>query len=336
MSTPTIKDVARLAGVSISTVSRVMNDSKPVSPESRRKVLDAIKKLDFKPNELARSLVMRRSNLIGVVIKDIAISYMAEIVRGIEEVGRMYNYDILLSSSYGDIELEKRIIDFMFTKQVEGIILISEDADPEVVYMLKNNSTPYIQLDKFYDHSETYSVTVDYKEAAEKMTEVLIENGHEKILFVKEYKNAKIGQEKLRGYKEIMEKNKLYPRDITVDGVTDKEGYAYGEEIWNIIEKEGITATFFSEDGLAIGFLNYCYDNDRKVPEEISVAGFGDIKVSSLYRPRLTTVREPYYDYGAVAIRKIIKQLKDKIEIDSSTVLPSNIIERETVKNLKG
>ena len=118
MSAPTIKDVAKLAGVSISTVSRVMNESKPVSPESRRKVLDAIKKLDFKPNELARSLVMRKSNMIGVIVKDIGISYMAQIIRGIEEIGRMYNYDILLSSTYGDIEAEHKIIEFMCTKQV--------------------------------------------------------------------------------------------------------------------------------------------------------------------------------------------------------------------------
>lgn len=335
MSSPTIKDVARLAGVSISTVSRVMNDSKPVSPEARRKVLDAIKKLDFKPNELARSLVMRRSNLIGVIVKDIAISYMTEIVRGIEEVGRMYNYDILLSSSYGDIELEKKIINFMFTKQVEGIVLISEDAKPEVVYMLKNQTTPYIQLDKFYDHNETFSVTIDYKEASKKMTEFLIGEGHENILFVKEYQNAKIGQEKLKGYKEAMNDHNLFSMEITVDGVTDKDGYRYGEEIWRIIEHEKLTAAFFSEDGLAIGFLNYCYDNNKKVPDEISVAGFGDIKVSSLYRPRLTTVREPYYDYGAVAVRKIIKKLKDKVEIDSGTILPSSIIERETVKKIK-
>lgn len=334
MSSPTIKDVARLAGVSISTVSRVMNDSKPVSPEARRKVLDAIKKLDFKPNELARSLVIRRSNLIGVIVKDIAISYMTEMVRGIEEVGRMYNYDILLSSSYGDIELEKKIINFMFTKQVEGIVLISEDAKPEVVYMLQNQTIPYIQLDKFYNFNETYSVTINYKEAAKEMTEFLIGKGHEKILFVKEYKNAIIGQEKLKGYKEAMDAHNYFSREITVDGVTDKEGYKYGEEIWKIIEHEGITAAFFSEDGLAIGFLNYCYDNNKKVPEDISVAGFGDIKISSLYRPRLTTVREPYYDYGAVAIRKIIKKIKDNIEIDSATILPSSIIERETVKDI--
>ncbi len=335
MSSPTIKDVAKLAGVSISTVSRVMNDSKPVSPEARRKVLDAIKKLDFKPNELARSLVMRRSNLIGVVVKDIAISYMTEVVRGIEEVGRMYNYDILLSSFYGDLDLAKKIINFMFTKQVEGIVLVSEDANPELIYMLNNQKAPYMHLDKFYDTEDTYSVHVDYQKAASEMTEFLIEKGHEKILFVKEYKNAKIGLEKVKGYSQVMNKNNLYPYETTVDGVTDREGYKYGEEIWKTIEHEGITACFFSEDELAIGFLNYCYDNNKSVPDDVSVVGFGDIKISSLYRPRLTTIREPYYDYGAVAVRKIIKNLKENETMDKHTSLPSSIIVRETVKDIR-
>lgn len=334
MSAPTIKDVAKLAGVSISTVSRVMNDSKPVSPEVRRKVLDAIEKLDFKPNELARSLVMRRSNLIGIVVKDLAIPYMTEMVRGIEEVGRMYNYDILLSSTYGDEKLEKKIVEFMFSKQVEGIVLVSENTNPEIIFMLKNQSIPYVQLDKFYDYGEKQSVSIDYKEASKDMTKYLISKGHEKILFANENENLNIGKEKYEGYKESMMEKSFKPIYININGATDKDGYNSGESIWNIVKKDNITAVFFSEDELALGFLSYCYDNNKKVPDEISVVGFGDIKISSKYRPRLTTIREPFYDYGAIAIRKIIKKLKDKIEIESGTILPSNIMERETVKKI--
>ena len=102
----TIKDVAKMADVSISTVSRVINDSKPVSPEARRRVLKAIEVLDYKPNEVARSLVTKKSNLIGVIVNDIGSTYVSSILRGVEEIGRMYKYDILLSSSYGDSEVE--------------------------------------------------------------------------------------------------------------------------------------------------------------------------------------------------------------------------------------
>ena len=122
----TIKDVAKLAEVSISTVSRVINDSKPVSPEARRRVLHAIETLGYEPNEIARSLVTKKSNLIGVVVNDIGNHYVSQIVRGIEEIGRMYNYDIIVSSSYGNAETELKFLQLLKTKQVEGIILVSE------------------------------------------------------------------------------------------------------------------------------------------------------------------------------------------------------------------
>ena len=148
MGQPTIKDVAKLAGVSISTVSRVMNNSKPVSPEARQKVLDAIAKLDFKPNELARSLVMRKSNLVGVIVEDLGIEYMAQLIRGVEEIGRVYKYDILLQSSYGNEEALNNSIDFLATKQVEGLIIITENLTDETLIKLRETRIAFILLDK--------------------------------------------------------------------------------------------------------------------------------------------------------------------------------------------
>ena len=332
MSSPTIKDVAKLAGVSISTVSRVMNDSKPVSPEARRKVLDAIEKLDFKPNELARSLVMKRSNLIGVVVKDIGIPYMAQIVRGAEEIGRMYKYDILLSSTYGDLEQEKKIIDFMFTKQVEGIILISEDIEPEVIFKLKDQTVPYIQLDKFWNIKDVHTVQIDYKEAMINMINHIYDLGHKKILFVKENQDTEIGQEKLKGYRQACDDLKIEKIEISSEGVSVKDGYEAGDKIFEMKDSKDITCVSFSEDAQAIGFINYCYDNNKKVPEDISVSGFGDIPMTSIYRPTLTTVQEPYYDIGAVSMRTLVKVLKENKIINEKAILGSQIMKRESVK----
>ncbi len=149
----TIKDVAKLAGVSISTVSRVINNSKPVSPEVRRKVLDAIDELGYKPNQVARSLVTKKSNLIGVIVTDIGNSYVAQMIRGIEEVGRMYNYDILLSSSYGNPDTEMKFAELLRSKQVEGIILISETINKDVIDEIKGFNIPFVYLNKFYKAS---------------------------------------------------------------------------------------------------------------------------------------------------------------------------------------
>lgn len=334
MSVPTIKDVARLAGVSISTVSRVMNESKPVSPEARRKVLDAIKKLDFKPNELARSLVMRKSNMIGVVVKDIGISYMAQIVRGIEEIGRMYGYDILLSSTYGDLEAEKKIIEFMCTKQVEGIIMIGEKLNPEIVFNLKTKKIPFIRLDKFYEYDDEHTVTIDYKLTSEKMTNYLVSEGHSNILFISEDITSRIGREKLTGYRDGIVSNNLKSFILNAHDIKVETGYKMGAEILETIEKNKITVVFASEDALAIGFISYCYDNGLKVPDDISVAGFGDDLLASIYRPALTTIQEPYYDMGAVSMRKLIKDLRNEEKLKEVTILPSRIIERGSVAKL--
>ncbi len=184
MAQPTIKDVAKLAGVSISTVSRVMNDSKPVSPEARKKVLDAINKLDFKPNQLARSLVMKKSNLIGVIVEDIGIEYMAQLIRGVEEIGHLYKYNIILSSTYGDDNALENAIEFLSTKQVEGIVVISEDISAEILVKLRDNKIPFLLLDKLHDFKKINTVKIDYEKEQYELIKHLYEQGHENIAYV--------------------------------------------------------------------------------------------------------------------------------------------------------
>lgn len=330
MSSPTIKDVAKLAGVSISTVSRVMNDSKPVSPEARRKVLDAINKLDFKPNELARSLVMKKSNIIGVITKDIGIPYMAQIIRGIEEIGRMYKYDILLTSTYDSLESELNAVEFLATKQVEGIILLSEDISAEVVVKIKDHKIPYVHLDKYYNPENFPTVTIDYREASGKMVDYLVGLGHQNILFAGAYGTYAMDRAKAEGYKKAMLAQGLEPLLIESPGLNPDAGYEIGDIIQKQRDEKGVTAIFCSDDELAIGFINYCYDKNIGVPSEISVAGFGDDFIAKVYRPRLTTVQEPYYDIGAIAMRTMTKRLKDSEILRETIYMPVQIMERES------
>lgn len=332
MSTPTIKDVAKLAGVSISTVSRVMNNSKPVSPESRRKVEDAIKKLDFKRNELARSLVMKRSNLIGVLVKDLGIPYMAQIVRGVEEIGRMYKYDVLLNSSYGDSEQEKSIIDFMLRKQAEAIVIITENTNPELIFKMKENNNTFILLDKYY-RGEYNTVTIDYELASEKMTRHLIEMGHEKIIFISQDEDTSLINFKEQGYIKAMEENGLETKIIKVDTFEFYEGYKIGPEIEKLYE-EGFTCAYAFQDSVALSLINYLQNKGISVPEDFSVAGFSDISFSRDYEPSLTTIHEPNYDIGAVAMRRIVKQLREEEDIKENIYLPVQLIKRDSIKDL--
>ena len=331
MGQPTIKDVAKLAGVSISTVSRVMNNSKPVSPEARRKVVDAINKLDFKPNELARSLVMRKSNLVGVIVKDIGIEYMAQLIRGIEEIGRVYKYDILLTSSYGDDKQVENSIDFLATKQVEGLVIITEDISTEILVKLRETRIPFVILDKYHNYKNIKTVKVDYEIEENKLIHSLAEDGHEKILMIAGKEENVINESMIKGYEMAVGTEKSYV--LRIDGTSSDDGYNNAEKALDIIKKENITAVACVNDEIAIGFMNYCVDHGIRVPEDLSVVGFGDNQIASIYRPKLTTVSIPYYDIGAISIRALIKRIKNEGEIlENDWIIDAQINKRESSK----
>lgn len=331
MGQPTIKDVAKLAGVSISTVSRVMNNSKPVSPEARRKVVDAINKLDFKPNELARSLVMRKSNLVGVIVKDIGIEYMAQLIRGIEEIGRVYKYDILLTSSYGDDTQVENSIDFLATKQVEGLVIITEDISTEILVKLRETRILFVILDKYHNYKNIKTVKVDYEIEEFKLIQSLIDDGHENILMIAGVEENVINESMIKGYEKAVGEDNTHI--LRIDDTSSDDGYNNAEKAFEIIKNEDISAVACVNDKIAIGFMNYCVDNGIKVPDDLSVVGFGDNKIASVYRPKLTTVSIPYYDIGAIAIRALIKRIKNEGEIlEDDWIIDASINKRESSK----
>lgn len=332
----TIKDVAKLAEVSISTVSRVINDSKPVSPEARRKVINAIEVLGYEPNEVARSLVTKKSNLIGVIVDDIGSYYVSQIVRGIEEVGRMYNYDIILSSSYGDPETELRFLQLFRTKQVEGIVLVSEILNDKLINYINNLKIEFMYLNRYYNIPELPTIKLDNKNASKSMMDYLMELGHENILYTTQEKDTELTVEKckIEPYLLAMKSMGKEPLIYEIDSHEIQGGYEAGSDIKHLIEDKDITAIFCSQDETAIGLMNYFHDNNIRVPEDVSISGYGDISVASIYRPTLTTIKEPYYDLGAVSVRKLLKNILGESLDEDNIRLPIRLIKRESCRKI--
>lgn len=331
---PTMEDVKNLAGVSISTVSRVINGTRKVSPDKTLAVNRAIEKLGYKPNELARSLVMKKSNTLGIILDDIGIEYMAQYVRGIDEIGKMYKYDILLYSTFGDLEKQKKAVEFLSSKQVEGIIVISEKINNEILYSIKEYDIPYILLDKFYNTEEYRTISVHYSSAMASMTKHIIEQNHKNILYVREKSFDYSSDMKQRGYEDEMNKHGLNSKIMYVNKDTVDEAYRFMASNIELIRKKGYTTIMASSDLLAVGILHYCYDNGISVPDDLSISGFGNALYSSLVRPSITTVRLPNYDIGAVAVRVLIKVLKEEDDFSQSINLHHEIMLRETIKKL--
>lgn len=330
----TIKDVARLAEVSISTVSRVINDSKPVSPEVRRRVLKVIEETGYKPNDVARSLVTRRSYLIGVIVNNLAQSYVADIVRGIEEIGKMYDYDILLCSSYSSKETQEKYLQLLDRKQAEGLFLVGNKFDDEIIEMARKLNKPSVYFTRDIRERMNY-ISIDCNAAIYEMTDYLIKEGHEKIVYISDFEDrTTVEEDKIAGYLKAIEDNKLdFSKIYVVKGNKHNKAYDLGKSI--IKEAGYFTAAICSNDEIAIGIMDSMIDNGVRVPEDVSVVGFGNIREGKFVRPELTTIGEPYYDVGAVGMRMLIKMIKgDKIQ-QGLMQLPYTLEMRKSVISLK-
>lgn len=330
----TIKDVARKAGVSISTVSRVINDSKPVTDEVKHRVKEVIKETGYVPNPLARSLVTRRSRLIGVVVPEMSDPFVSEILNGIEEVAKLNGYDILLSNTYTDEDQEEKSISSLQAKQVEGIIMLTWEVGESSLKLLEEIGIPAVFISKTVGDYDVNTVSTRNKEATKEMTEYLIEKGHEKIGFIMTSKNYTfLENRRLEGYKEALEGHGMkYDEKIVRNATTDfKSGYEAAKKL--LEEVKGLDAIFVTGDEAAFGAMNAAFDAGLNVPEDISIAGFNDIRFSSMIRPSLTTVYQPLYDMGAVSVSMIVKIIQGDEDIEQKVKLPHKIIERNSVKD---
>lgn len=332
----TIKDVAKLAGVSISTVSRVINDSKPVTDEVKQRVLDVIKETGYVPNPLARSLVTKKSKLIGVIVPEVSDSFVNEILNGIEAVSKMYDYDILLVNTYSDKEQELESIKLLKTKQVEGIVMLSWILDEDHVNAMKESRIPAIYISKTARNYDIYTVSTSNEDATYDMTEYLIKNGHEDIAFIMTSKEETIlERERRTGYERALKDNNIKIDEKLIKyGLTDYEG-GYNSMKELIEDKIIPSAVFVTGDEAAVGAINAIFDAGYSVPEDISVAGFNDTKLAKIYRPKLTTVFQPLFDMGAVSIRALIKIINGDTVEEKKIELPYQIMERESVAKRK-
>lgn len=327
----TIKDVAQKSGVSIATVSRVINGSKRVSDEIKEKVISVIKETGYKPNPVARSLVMKKSKLIGVIVPNISNFFIGEILNGIEEISKSYQYDIILCSTQGKMEQEIRYLELLSAKQVEGIIFMSWKLQAEVIEHIANVEIPIVLINRNTSRLTIPSVSIDNYKAAYELTNYLINKGHKTIALIRNsIDNDAFGLEQYKGYKQSLKENNIE---------LNKNYVRYGEFsmdnsykiVRHFVEEDDLpTAIFATSDIMAIGAINALIDSGYKVPEDISVVGFNDTKLASLYRPKLTVIHQPLFAIGSVAVKMIIQRINNRSLKDSRVILPHKLIERES------
>ncbi|MCM3387439.1 catabolite control protein A [Ureibacillus chungkukjangi] len=332
--TVTIYDVAREANVSMATVSRVVNGNQNVKPATRKKVLEVIERLEYRPNAVARGLASKKTTTVGVIIPDISNNIYAEAARGIEDIATMYRYNIILANSDQNEDKELNLLDTMLGKQVDGIVMMSDAVTPKLHQSMEHSPVPIVLAGSVDETNQFPSVNIDYFQASYEAVQMLIGNGHKRIAFVSGPLAYTINSKfKLEAYKKA-----LTDANIEVDEqliIADDGTYDSGLEAWGVLSdlEQPPTAFFAGSDELAIGLIHGAQDNGKNVPEEIEVISFEDSKLARMVRPQLTSVVLPLYDIGAVAMRLLTKLMnKENIE-DQTVVIPYRIEKRNSVKS---
>jgi len=331
--TITIYDVAREANVSMATVSRVVNGNPNVKPATRKKVLDVIERLEYRPNAVARGLASKKTTTVGVIIPDISNVFYAELARGIEDIATMYRYNILLSNSDQREDKELQLLETMFGKQVDGIVFMSEHVSAELLTMMQRSPVPIVLAGTIDTSGQMPSVNIDYHQAAYEAVNRLLQNGHKRIAYVSGSFTSTINRAyKFTGYERaIADAGLQLDNELTVES---ESNYEEGLAAFNRLKSldDAPTAYFAGNDELAIGLIHGAQDAGLHIPNDIEVISFENSKLARMVRPELTSVVLPLYDIGAVSMRLLTKYM-NKEQIDEKTVvLPHRIEERDSVK----
>ncbi len=321
--TITIYDVAREANVSMATVSRVVNGNPNVKPATRKKVLEVIDRLDYRPNAVARGLASKKTTTVGVIIPDVSNMYFSSLARGIDDVATMYKYNIVLANSDGDTQKEVNVLNNLLAKQVDGVIFMGHRITDEIRGEFSRSKTPVV-LAGSIDPDEHTNATKD-------AVNLLAKNGNEKIAFVSGALIDPInGQNRLQGYKEALKENDLdYNEGLIFEA---KYNFKDGISLVSRLKNSGATAAFVTDDELAIGILDGLVDEGVNVPEDFEILTSNNSLLTEVARPRLSSITQPLYDIGAVSMRLLTKMM-NKEEVEEKTIiLPYGIDEKGSTK----
>lgn len=329
MINATIYDVARGAGVSLATVSRVLNNPEKVKDETRQRVLKVIKELGYRPNVIARGLASRKTTTVGVVISDITRASVAEMLGGISDIAHNYHYSIKLFSVREDMDVIDTLHNIV-AEQVDGVLYLNDELSEmrvnEIKKMFTGNSIPFVFANVVSDDPDVPTVSIDYEKAGYEITKLLIEDHRENIYLLSTARRYSVNDKKEEGYTRAMQEAGMEPKIFRTSGDT----LINRQHFSTFFSDKRVDAAIGVRDSIAVSFMNIARDNGRDVPKDLAVAGFQNTKYSLLSRPNLTSIDIPVYDIGAVSMRLLTKLMNSK-EVDNiRIILPHYIVKRDS------
>jgi LacI family transcriptional regulator, galactose operon repressor len=328
----TMQDVAKRAGVSAMTVSRVVNGREGVDSETQRRVEETIRALDFVPNRIARGLVSQKTQTIGLIVPDVVNPFFAPVVRGAESAARKAGYRVLLCNSEGDLRLEREYIDDLVAHRVEGLLLApASDRSRSSILSLLRGGFPLVLIDRTLPNADCDLIVSDSANGARRLVEHLIAVGHREIAHVTDAEDTSTGRERLRGYREALEAAGIpFQSELVIQTTVDRiGGYRAAQEILARVPLP--TAVFTVNNMTAVGTMEALRERGLSVPKDMGLVCFDDVEHLAVLSPFLTVIDQPAETFGSLGAQLLLERMSGKASSrPRRIVLQTDLIVRES------
>jgi LacI family transcriptional regulator len=328
----TIKDVARASGVSSMTVSRVINDSERVSPETRRRVEEAISDLGYVPSRLARGLIRQKTGTLALIVPDVANPFFTLVVRGAEDVARRAGYRMILCDTRADLTIEREVIEEMLAHRVEGIVIAPvSDRSKGHLERLERFGVQFVLIDRTVSGIESDVVVGDSAGGARRLVEHLISLGHRRIGFVTEADEVSTARDRRQGYEAALAAAGLpLDQSLIVRATVDPPGGFDGMR--RLLElEEPPTAVFTVNNLVALGAIEAIRARGLEVPDDVALVCFDDIEYASRLYPFLTVMAQPAETLGTLGTQLLVERIEGRApEQRRVVVLPAQFVVRKS------
>ena len=326
-----VRSIAREAGVSPATVSRVLNNVPTVAEDLRERVLAVIERMNYLPNSNARSLSTSKQGVIGVILQDLRGEFFLELIKGLDTAAQKHGYHVLLSSTQGKPYEIESVVRKQYGK-VDGFIVVVPATPPKLLVSVSQR-VPTVWVNQTYTGQPASSIVTDNYGAAKKMTEHLLAQGRQKIAFISGPEYNFEARERKRGFIETMREYGHIPPLILDGDFTDECGFFYATAIAQQIQ--GIDAVFAANDNMALGCLFGLKNQGIQVPEQVMIGGFDDMHVARFVRPQLTTIRVDSGRLGEQAVDLLVQKMNDSTHEIADVVMPLELVVRQSTQVVK-
>lgn len=325
-----MRDVARYAGVSSATVSRVLGGKPNVSPAMRKRVLEAVQELGYRPNRVARSLRVQQSNIIGLIVTDVEQSFFTTIARAVEDVAIEHDYTIFLANTDENLRRERLYLDLMQAEHVAGVIIApARDSETRLEALITEN-IPVVAIDRRIQSHEVDTILADNVQGTRKLVSHLIEHGHRRIGAIVGLPSITTGWERQQGYRDALQAHDIPVDRELVKPILPREQDAYEamKALWQVTPRP--TAIFAGTEVLAAGTLRAIRELGLSIPDDVALASFDDPFWSTLVRPAISCVRQPVHEMGHLAAEMLMQRLANPERSTREVVLKSELIIRQS------